>query len=234
MPVSATTLGLLLEADMGNDWLMLVVASLESTDTKPRSANAERQAKWRETHKPRSADVISNVTNNATSNVTAVTPELSEEPSHIENYTNTSNSTDKSTLIQTALSKHERRISRGTRLPDDFVPLPNILELGHQLGLTDDEYWAALPHFKDHYRAAPGSRGIKLDWQATWRNWVRETANRKKAKQHGRTSTYSKPLSISERFAGFAARLDAEDIGESGDGGGGETVAGLPGLRKSA
>lgn len=149
---------------------------------------------------------------------------------HKDNYTNTRNYPDKTTLIQPAPSKHERRISRGTRLPDDFKPLPSILELARNLLLTDDEYWLAFDKFKDHFRAAPGSRGIKLDWQATWRNWVRETAERKN--RNGRTSTYSKPLSISERLAGFAARLEAD--GEGGDSGDGENAAGLPRLRQSA
>ena len=28
--------------------------------------------------------------------------------------------------------------------------------------------------FTDHWTAAPGSRGVKLDWTATWRNWIRK------------------------------------------------------------
>jgi hypothetical protein len=110
---------------------------------------------------------------------------------HIDNYTTTRNNTDKSVLIQTAPSKHERRISRGTRLPADFSPLPNILELGRSLDLTDDEYWQSIARFKDHFPAQPGQRGIKLDWQATCRNWIRETADRKKAKTHGSNRTAS-------------------------------------------
>ena len=27
--------------------------------------------------------------------------------------------------------------------------------------------------FRDYWRGVPGQRGTKLDWEATWRNWVR-------------------------------------------------------------
>ena len=29
--------------------------------------------------------------------------------------------------------------------------------------------------FKDYWIAQPGQKGVKLDWDATWRNWVRNT-----------------------------------------------------------
>ena len=28
--------------------------------------------------------------------------------------------------------------------------------------------------FVDYFRAAPGQKGVKLDWIATWRNWMRK------------------------------------------------------------
>jgi hypothetical protein len=32
--------------------------------------------------------------------------------------------------------------------------------------------------FIDYWRAQPGQRGVKLDWPATWRNWMRRAAER--------------------------------------------------------
>ena len=29
--------------------------------------------------------------------------------------------------------------------------------------------------FKDYWISQPGQKGVKLDWFATWRNWVRNT-----------------------------------------------------------
>ena len=32
---------------------------------------------------------------------------------------------------------------------------------------------AALAEFRDYWRGVAGKAGVKLDWEATWRNWVR-------------------------------------------------------------
>lgn len=32
---------------------------------------------------------------------------------------------------------------------------------------------ATWDRFRDHWAAKPGKDGVKLDWLATWRNWVR-------------------------------------------------------------
>ena len=66
-------------------------------------------------------------------------------------------------------------VPRGTRLPLDFV----LSESWGEWALQEQKTWSPEhcrmvgEKFKDHWRAAPGSRGVKLDWQATWRNWVR-------------------------------------------------------------
>jgi uncharacterized protein YdaU (DUF1376 family) len=71
--------------------------------------------------------------------------------------------------------KPKNMSNRGSRLPTDLV-------------LSED--WAAFcqqerqdltPHkvfeqFKDYWTAQPGQKGVKLDWEATWRNWVRRQA----------------------------------------------------------
>lgn len=31
-----------------------------------------------------------------------------------------------------------------------------------------------LPKFTDYWRSQPGQRGVKLDWPATFRNWLRK------------------------------------------------------------
>ena len=37
--------------------------------------------------------------------------------------------------------------------------------------------------FMDYWLGVPGSKGRKLDWPRTWRNWMREAADR--AARHG-------------------------------------------------
>ncbi len=62
--------------------------------------------------------------------------------------------------------------SRGSRLPEGWTP--NFeLQTWAIKERADLDPTATLERFRDHWRAAPGSRGVKLDWDATFRNWVR-------------------------------------------------------------
>jgi hypothetical protein len=36
--------------------------------------------------------------------------------------------------------------------------------------------------FRDYWIAQPGAKGVKLDWDATWRNWVRNQTIDEKVK----------------------------------------------------
>lgn len=66
-----------------------------------------------------------------------------------------------------------------TRIPDNFEPDEKMRAwfLGEQLGSVID---GKLEHakFVDYWQATGGARGRKLDWPATWRNWMREAAER--------------------------------------------------------
>jgi len=42
--------------------------------------------------------------------------------------------------------------------------------------LVPAEVWE---NFRDHWRAAAGAKGLKADWDATWRTWVRKEGPRK-------------------------------------------------------
>jgi uncharacterized protein YdaU (DUF1376 family) len=67
--------------------------------------------------------------------------------------------------------------NRGTRLPSDWQPKPGdwiaaVNALGEVTARREAD------SFRDYWKAAPGQRGIKLDWDATWRNWVRTAVGR--------------------------------------------------------
>lgn len=44
------------------------------------------------------------------------------------------------------------------------------------LGLRNGKAAAELEKFRDYWAAQPGQKGVKTDWPATWRNWVRRVA----------------------------------------------------------
>lgn len=82
----------------------------------------------------------------------------------------------------TVLSKEKR----GTRIPDDFEPDESCHQLAEALLLSKRESQDALANFLDYWRAVPGAKGLKLDWQATFRNQLRHVA---KGKKNGKDST---------------------------------------------
>jgi len=62
--------------------------------------------------------------------------------------------------------------TRATRLPTDWKPTPEMIEFcaneRPELQVKD-----VVDSFRDYWIAAPGAKGRKADWLATWRNWVR-------------------------------------------------------------
>lgn len=62
--------------------------------------------------------------------------------------------------------------SRGSRLPADWAPSADLLACA-RAERADLDLDATLARFRDHWAAAAGSKGVKLDWNATYRNWIR-------------------------------------------------------------
>ena len=65
----------------------------------------------------------------------------------------------------------------GTRLPDDWSPARTDTNLAAEAGR--DAAWLTdqLDRFRDYWAGVPGQRGRKRDWDATWRNWIRRSAD---------------------------------------------------------
>lgn len=64
---------------------------------------------------------------------------------------------------------------RGTRLPDGWMPSQHVVQaMSEECPGVDQrmEY----RKFVDHWAATPGAKGVKADWDATWRNWIRRAA----------------------------------------------------------
>jgi len=70
------------------------------------------------------------------------------------------------------------RSNRGTRLPSDWSPTGEQLAFARGLGVDGLEQG---DRFRDYWIAQPGQKGVKLDWNGTWRNWVRRAAERSPA-----------------------------------------------------
>lgn len=72
----------------------------------------------------------------------------------------------------TIVEAQKPKQSRGTRLPADWVPTEEQLQFC-KTERPDLNPKAVADRFKDFWIAQPGTKGVKLDWDATWRNWVR-------------------------------------------------------------
>lgn len=63
---------------------------------------------------------------------------------------------------------------RGSRLSQDFC-LPNEWNSWARNERPELNVLQTFDKFKDYWIAQAGQKGVKLDWFATWRNWVRNT-----------------------------------------------------------
>lgn len=98
--------------------------------------------------------------------------------------------------------------ARGSRLPDDWLPVANYV--ASDFGLSHEQHADELAKFLDYWRSVPGAKGRKTDWPATWRNWMRRASqNLQTRKAHGpdakladRHANYARAWEGSERAAG--------------------------------
>jgi len=104
----------------------------------------------------------------------------------------------------------EPKPKRGTRLPADFIPSEKsrrtILDESPALDLRREH-----SRFVDYWTAAPGQRGVKLDWNATWRNWMRKAADSQNRGRNGAPTRQQQTDDLFDRAFQRAAAADAAD-----------------------
>lgn len=106
---------------------------------------------------------------------------------------------------------------RATTLPDGWTPEPEpdlIRSVGGDVAARRE-----LAKFRDYWVAQPGARGRKKDWQATWRNWLRnaEQYGARASPQEDRRA--SSPVVGSDEWAAREeeqAELERRVLGDQG------------------
>lgn len=64
---------------------------------------------------------------------------------------------------------------RGTRIDPEWIPDQELIQqMRSECPGVDLE--SEHRKFIDHWIAQPGQKGVKVDWAATWRNWIRRSA----------------------------------------------------------
>lgn len=68
--------------------------------------------------------------------------------------------------------EQKKQTATATRLPADWTPSDDDINfcITERKDLTPS---VVADRFRDYWVAQPGAKGRKLDWPATWRNWVR-------------------------------------------------------------
>jgi hypothetical protein len=81
---------------------------------------------------------------------------------------------------------------RGTRISDDFAATAEMVEWA-RTHAADVDGRSQTERFVDYWRAQPGAKGVKTDWPATWRNWMRKAQDDAQPANGHRTPT-GRPL----------------------------------------
>lgn len=83
----------------------------------------------------------------------------------------------------------------GERLSADWLPSQADIDFAKDQGLADHDIEREAAKFRDYWLAKTGQGATKLDWAATWRNWVRNAPRRPPG-----PSKADKPMSNLDRF----------------------------------
>jgi hypothetical protein len=123
--------------------------------------SAERMRQWRAKRSSQNQDVSDDVTSRSVTVTESDGKKRREE--------------NKEQSPSEPVTRVARAATRGHRLPEAWQPSPEDAGFADQLGLNPD---AVAGSFRDYWKAQPGSKGVKTDWPATWRNWCRREAER--------------------------------------------------------
>lgn len=105
---------------------------------------------------------------------------------------------------------------RGCRLPDDFAVTDEMRSWAR--AKTPSVPASEHDRFCDYWRAQPGAKGRKVDWVATWRNWMRRAADDiaagRRAPAGGRRSTTAERVAQAASLMDLARELDERDAAD--------------------
>lgn len=83
------------------------------------------------------------------------------------------------------------KTKRGTRIPENFTVTPEMAAWAREhTPLVDGR--TATDAFRDYWKGKAGRDGLKLDWVATWRNWMRR--DQEQAKNRTAPKPWEKPV----------------------------------------
>lgn len=185
MPVSAKTLALLMQAGLQGEALLAVVASMDddmathSAAPKPVDSAAENRRAW---DRDRKRQIKEGTWKKGGKKVEIPHGNPPDQPKKESSPTPPK---EKTTPLSQTPSASETAPAgkpaskRGTRLPADWQPSDKNRADALEAGCPENMIQRMGNGFRDYWVAKPGKDGVKLDWDATWRNWARREAERR-------------------------------------------------------
>lgn len=166
MSVIATALKHMLAAGMDHDAIVAAVAEMEREAVPAVDRAADKRREWdRQRKRNQRNSTLSGGTQVETGgspveSVSSPTPDKERSPTPPKE-------------INPTPSSLRSDNKRGTRLPADFQP---NLVFAVELGFDRSQAMGEFDKFRDYWNAKAGKDATKLDWPATWRNWLRNAA----------------------------------------------------------
>jgi len=108
---------------------------------------------------------------------------------------------------------------RATRIADNWRPNDADREFAESFGFSTPEIDTTADGFRDYWRAKAGRDAGKLDWSATWRNWVRRQNRVVGKADNGRGRSRSDALVAAFFAVGVEAEQRLRPTIMDGDGG---------------
>ena len=100
---------------------------------------------------------------------------------------------------------------RGTRLADDWFLPKTWGEWAVSEGYQIDAIRTEADNFKDYWRARAGPTATKLDWEATWRIWMRKTPKTSHPRKNSNEQFGAAIHQLADRLSVGTARIDLSD-----------------------
>lgn len=106
--------------------------------------------------------------------------------------------------------------TRGTRLPADWKPDPELAQWTLEAGMSRDQARRTLEDFRDYWCEKTGKDATRKTWVGTWKRWVRKEIrdeNERAARRNGGGRRTGKPLTLND----VLDDLDADQAGYTPD-----------------
>lgn len=130
-----------------------------------KARDAKRQRDWRAANKSRNVTVTK-----CDKALVTVTKERSPIPPKENN----------TPLEAKASNAPKGAGTRGKRLSEDWKPSTEAEAWAVALGISAFDVAFETEAFRDHFLSAASAKAVKLDWQRTWKNWMREAKRRQR------------------------------------------------------